>query len=283
MDTMRVTMDTIFVAEGSKKVAQKINCEKCCYYTSRSSNWAKHIKTKKHKDTIGVTMDTIKVAKVAKSSSDDNTKWNCECGKQYAHRQGLYKHKRACTFVVPSNTELVSKMFELVQKMEEKDKIISDLVLRVGNNNNNTNTNNIIIQLNSNYPNAIPIQDLYEKINDLPKCVCHDPKLLTNALVDILQSQNASEKTIRSIHDTMYVKHRDAGFIADDNADVFDLVKKQTEKSQLSKAAEQNSKMFIREKDSKEYPEIVGGLTKDLTTSEKKQMKNKVIKAICND
>jgi len=243
-------------------------------------------------------MDTIKEQKVAKSSTDDKSKWSCECGKQYAHRQGLYKHKRTCTYqelssdetepddkpdqaVIPSERELISKMFDLVHKMEEKDKIISDLVQRVGNNNKNTN--NMIILLNTTYPDAIPFQDLYAKINALPKCVCHDPKLLSHALVEIVQHQSAGERTIRSIQDTMYVKHRDSGFVADDQAEVFDLVKKETERDQLSKAAKQNSGMFIREKEGKEYPEIVSGLTRDLTASERKQMKTSLIKAIGND
>ena len=96
----------------------------------------------------------------------------------------------------------------------------------------------------------------------------------------MLGHQTDEQKTIRAIKDTMYVKHLDAGFKADEDAEVFNIVKKETEKNQLCKAAEQNSNMFLREKDSKEYPEMVLGITKDLTSTERKQMKKQIIKAI---
>lgn len=72
-------------------------------------------------------------------------------------------------------------------------------------------------------------------------------------LVNLKLNYNSTtyEKTIRAIKDTMYVKHIDAGFLAD--------------------------------KDGKEYPEMVSGITKDLTSAEIKQMKNHIIKTIRND
>jgi len=290
-----VTNGDFLGTKSNEKGTDKYYCEKCDYSTSHTGFWKKHLKTKKHNGTRMVTDGDFLVTK---SNEKERDGWWCECGKRYAYKQGYYRHKRSCTYqdtanvvmesddtscptIAPTERELVSKMFELVEKMEAKDKIISDLVQRVGNNNNNTN--NIIIQLNTNCPDAIPIQDLYAKINALPKCVCHDPKLLSNAIVQIVQQQSAGEKTIRSIQDTMYVKHRDSGFVADDQAEVFDLVKKETERDQLSKAAEQNAGMFIREKEGKEYPEIVSGLTRDLTSAERKQMKTSLIKAIGND
>ena len=167
--------------------------------------------------------------------------------------------------------------------MDEQQKVITDLVQRVGNHNTistNSHNTNIILQLNSNYPNALPIQYLIDQIKGNPKCVTHDPKLYAQTFIDALSQQTEDEKTVRAIKDTMYVKYEETGFKEDKEVQVFDLVKKGTEQDQLCKAAQENSNMFSREKDSKEYPEMVLGITKDLTPCERKLIKKQVIKNI---
>ena len=181
--------------------------------------------------------------------------------------------------IIREQSEQIAELQKTVHSLIDK---IGDLVPNIGNNNNSNNTN-IIVHLNTNYPNAIPIQELCVRIIELPKCVTHNPKLLANTIAEMLGHQTDDQRTIRAIKDTMYIKHQDTGFKADETAEVFDIVKKKTEKDQLGKASEQNSNMFHREKESKEYPEMVSGIMKDLTTSDKKQMKNRVIKAIGND
>jgi hypothetical protein len=268
------------------------NCEKCHYTTSQFGHWNRHLKTKKH---IAIHMLTDADSLRMKGIETDGNKWRCACGKHYAHKQSYYRHKATCTYqppteAVPQNqivTQDIDKdalIFELLKRLDEKDKMMSDLIQRAGNNNTtNSHNTNIILQLNSNYPNALPVQYLIEQIKGNPKCVTHDPKLYAQAFIEALSQQTDDERTIRAIKDTMYVKYEDTGFKEDKEAEVFDTIKKVTERDQIGKAAAQNPNMFLREKEGKEYPELVSGIMKPLTLVDKKQMKKGLITAIGND
>ena len=263
-------------------------CEFCDYESSDRSNWAKHIKTSKHKKLAMVQKGTLVVPQTT-------TKYTCTCGKSYNHPSGLYRHKRSCTYEpsepgVKTQNEVVAQdkdqvILDLLKQNAEQQKVIIDLVQRAGNNNTistNSHNTNVVVQLNSNYPNALPIQRIVDSIMALPYCVTHDPKSLTDALSNILTLQTDEERTIRSVKNTLYVKE-DTGFKEDKNVEVFDTIKKNTERDQVGKAATQNPNMFHREKEGKEYPELVSGVMKELTPREKKKMKNGIIGAIGND
>ena len=276
------------VINDNKKVPQTTTyknslyvCEKCDYNTCDRSNWAKHKRTAKHKK-LHMVNDGNNVV------PQTTTYYTCVCGKSYNYMSGLSRHKKTCTYKPPVETETQNQIvtqemtpivIELLKKMDEQQKIISDLVKRAGNNNNNTN---IIVQLNNNYPNAIPIQDLSSKIKALPHCVTHNPMLLANTIADLLGHQSDDQKTIRSVKDTMYVKYEET-FKEDKKGEVFDTIKKETELDQLSKAADQNKNMFQREKEAKEYPEMVSSIMKPITSKDIKQMKNKLNKTAGND
>jgi hypothetical protein len=284
-------------AKTSQNEPTKFYCEKCDYSTCKTANWKRHINTNKHNADQMLTNTESLGAKTSQNN------WECACGKQYAHKQSYYRHKASCKYVPPSTKEadmhnqivtqtidkdhlvleLLRRLDEKDKKMDEQQKVITDLVQRVGNHNTistNSHNTNIILQLNSNYPNALPVQYLIEQIKGNPKCVTHDPKMYAQAFIEALSQQTDDEKTIRAIKDTMYVKYEETGFKEDKEAEVFDLVKKGTEQDQLCKAAQENSNMFNREKDSKEYPEMVLGITKNLTPCERKQIKKQVIKTI---
>jgi hypothetical protein len=80
--------------KSSKKVAQIFYCKKCDYFTSKRTNYVKHNLTSKHQR---MTEDYIGGQKVAKSSQNvANQTFKCGCGKNYKHRQGLWKHKKLC-------------------------------------------------------------------------------------------------------------------------------------------------------------------------------------------
>ena len=70
-----------------QKSSAKFFCEKCDYKCSKHSDYLKHLLTLKHKndDTDDVLDDTVLA-----------TQYFCECGKEYKHRQGLWRHKKLC-------------------------------------------------------------------------------------------------------------------------------------------------------------------------------------------
>ena len=71
----------------SSESSAKFKCECCDYITVRKSQYERHLMTLKHK----ILTNTYEI--VPKSS-----KYNCECGKEYKHRQSLYTHKQKCSY-----------------------------------------------------------------------------------------------------------------------------------------------------------------------------------------
>ena len=69
------------------KNAEKFICEKCDFNTSKSSNYEKHLLTRKHK----ILTNTYK-------KNAENAEYICVCGKQYKHRQSLNNHRIRCNF-----------------------------------------------------------------------------------------------------------------------------------------------------------------------------------------
>ena len=99
------------------KLAKKFVCEKCDYKCSKQSDYDKHILTLKHK--MDYTDDVLDDAKVA-------TQYFCECGKEYKHRQGLWKHQNS-----KINEELNEKQNENISNKNDqanKDNLIEYLI-----------------------------------------------------------------------------------------------------------------------------------------------------------
>ena len=142
-------MDDAEDKKTSKKKHEIFACELCDYKTSRRSNYNNHILTLKHKR---MTQDDKKKQKEAD--------FHCECGKSYVYRQGLYRHKIKCAYIPeegvcnkiiakPDSLEELSKT-DLLNMVHEQNKIIRDIIPKIGNTTNNINNvrnNNFNIQV----------------------------------------------------------------------------------------------------------------------------------------
>jgi len=131
-------------------------CNICAYNCSKKSDMDKHDLTAKHVKNVQMMTNHY--------ICDKNHK--CECGKQYAYRQGLFAHKKKCaqssqnnslnnlenTFV-PSNAappsfdqtiiiELLKQNQEFKELLIEQNKTIMDIAAKSGNTGNTTNTIN---------------------------------------------------------------------------------------------------------------------------------------------
>lgn len=81
--------------------SHKFYCKNCDYGCSRPAEYKRHCLTIKHKMTeIG-------------TEKSQNV---CECGKKYAHKQGLYRHKKTCNYHEKTINE------HIIHKEEEFDK-----------------------------------------------------------------------------------------------------------------------------------------------------------------
>ena len=71
------------MTKNEQKRVMNYNCDKCNYNTSKTTNWERHLNTGKHK----------------KMTSDDKNELKpniCPCGKEFASRQSLSRHKQKC-------------------------------------------------------------------------------------------------------------------------------------------------------------------------------------------
>lgn len=74
-------------AAGRNKVfSGKFVCKICHYTTPRKSQYDRHLTTDKHKRTMNNDLSTLSNSKT----------YNCECGKVYKYRQGLFAHREIC-------------------------------------------------------------------------------------------------------------------------------------------------------------------------------------------
>ena len=149
------------------EVAKYFKCEKCDYFTSKKSNYNKHLLTAKHKYLQNTDKNVAKVA----------TNFNCICGKSYKHRQSLYTHQSKCMFKdKESITQNLSQEFVLDVIKKQQDQIteltntIKDMAPLINNTNNtinNTQNNkfNINVFLNEQCKDAINMSDFIKSLH----------------------------------------------------------------------------------------------------------------------
>ena len=95
--------------------APKFYCENCDYGTSKKSSYDTHLASDKHKM---VTKRLQMGQKSAKNKPDIIETFVCSCGKQYQHRQGLWKHKQKC-----NNNNNISDTISDTKETEAKELI----------------------------------------------------------------------------------------------------------------------------------------------------------------
>ena len=157
------------ITKNSQMSDIEYKCDLCDYFTSNKGDYNKHLNTAKHKR---VTSGDAKLSKSHK----------CNCGKEFKHRQGLWKHKQKCNeniaVYVNGNDDtkyelLTTTILELVKKNDELTSSIVEMSKNMGNNNNNTthttvtnnNKFNLNVFLNEKCKNAMTLKDFVKSIN----------------------------------------------------------------------------------------------------------------------
>ena len=95
------------------KNAEKYYCENCDYKCSKLSNYNKHLSTRKHQILTNTYTGLTK----------EDSKYSCDCGKIYNHRQSLFNHKKKCNFQQENTPKE-----ENPPKEDDKDKVIDILI-----------------------------------------------------------------------------------------------------------------------------------------------------------
>lgn len=243
--------DDIIKQKTSKKLANNYYCEICDYSTCRKSNILTHELTSKHKKMTEDYIGGQKQANFKQISSNEDFK--CECGRIYKHRQGLWKHRSKCEFIMDSSNEMNKNnnladkdlIMMLIKDNNELRKMMMDQqTLMLENNNkvleickngthNTTNTHmnshnkafNLNLFLNETCKNAMNIMDFAESIqlqlSDLE--AVGEVGYVEGISNIILKSLKALDVTERPIHcadkkrEVIYIKDEDKWEKEDDD------------------------------------------------------------------
>jgi len=137
------------MTKKSPKSPELFCCSKCDYTCSKKSEYNRHVLTRKHKND-----DT----KLQKSPENIDKKHICNCGKEYLHRQGLYVHKKKCTYDESHmENETMGNKVDIIDFLKKNQEFQMDMQKQmfdfmntniVVNNNSNINSNNKTFNLN---------------------------------------------------------------------------------------------------------------------------------------
>ena len=210
----------------SQKSDSKYYCKYCDYGTSKKCNYNTHVLSAKHKR---ITHDYNMGQKSAKNQPTKSQhvikeKFICSCGKDYQHRQGLWKHKKKCiedkiydseSVKGPSDKELI--MMLIKDNSEFKNMMMKVLENGTHNTNSHNKSFNLQFFLNETCKNAMNITDFVDslklQLSDLEKV--GDVGYIEGISSIIIKNLNALDVTERPIHctdkkrETMYIKDED--------------------------------------------------------------------------
>jgi hypothetical protein len=214
------------------KIAKRFICTSCNHGCNKQSDFNKHLLTAKHNMMTNTmtTADTT-IAKIA-------TAHDCICGKKYAHRQGLNRHKKTCSLitnsvVIPENPESKPSLMDIItQNKEIMDMLvlqnkelmntIKEIIPKIGSNNNNNNntTNNqfnLQVFLNEDCKDAMNFSEFIEQFKMSFKDLENQAesgyvKGITKLFIENLQGLGKHKRPIHCTdkkRKTLYIKEND--------------------------------------------------------------------------
>ena len=201
--------------EKNEKHVNHFYCKECNYKCSYNCDWTRHISTRKH--FLSKAGNNLEIEETQKNECD------CECGKKYLTKSGLWKHKLICTFShqnKPENFKITTQMFyDLLHQNNELQKSLIEMskkgtIINNCNNNSNNKTFNLQVYLNETCKDAINLSDFVDKIHvtidDLEKVgETSYAEGISKVFIKNLNDINVDERPIHctdSKRETLYIK-----------------------------------------------------------------------------
>jgi DNA-binding ferritin-like protein len=211
-------------------------------------------------------------------STFDLETFSCICGKQYLHRQGLWRHKKKCSHTSeqqeepleskekdePTDKELIMMLLkqnsELIKEQADLKEIILEIVKNgTINNSNNTTTNshnkafNLNLFLNETCKNAMNITDFVDSIKlQLSDFMSMGEIGFVEGISNIIvKNLNSLDETVRPIHCTD--QKRETFYVKDKNIWEKDDDEKKKMKQMVKSVAYKNEKLIKTYKE--KYPD----------------------------
>lgn len=258
-------MSYIKVSKYYNEETKEYYCEKCYYNTYYKCNMIKHLKTKKHENSNGL-------QKVSKSITKDKL-YECECGRSYKYRQGLYLHrKKNCNYETHIKREIV-ELKNLILKISEQNG--GTFINKSNITNSFNNKNEIKIFLTEHCVNALSIQEFIKKltitIDDINTTKDSNIGTITSIIERNLKPLSITARPIHYIeNDEWYLKDKEQW--KEDNGDEF--INNAYNKYQ-NECLVETSKIELTEDD---YINVIHSSTKELNNNERIQIKNSLKK-----
>ena len=205
------------------KSSIKYECFSCNYFTSRKSQYDRHLLTDKHCSLQNPTSEKFQTIKT----------YECICGKSYKHSSTFYAHKKHCSENYGHNSDNLNKIngfdkddliITLLKQNAELLEIVKNGTHNTTNNttnNNHTNSHNKAFNLNfflnETCKNAMNITDFVDSIKlQLSDFMDVGEAGFVQGISNIIVKKlNDLDETIRPIHctdqkrETFYVKDED--------------------------------------------------------------------------
>lgn len=282
-----ITYDYIDIRQDNNENKETYSCKLCHYTTSKKKYINQHIKTKKHKSLMMITLD--KTHKTFKTSEETAKKYVCECGNEYSYRQNLSRHRKKCVLYEEKlkNASVVEMLKLKNQVLELKNQILemSKQNTSISNFSNNTkisnsfNTKNEIkIFLNEKCSGALSIQEFINHLTitseDLDNNKSNTIESITNILKRNLKPLSITNRPIHHVDkDEWFMKDQEEW--REDDGDVFVI--------RTHNKYQKEALLNILQKDDNgdNYDEAIYKLTQDLSSAERSKIKG-IIKNNCN-
>ena len=232
--------------KNTTKLCSSFYCENCDYRTSKKSSFVNHIASAKHKR---ITNELQIGQKEDKNMLDIIETFVCSCGKQYQHRQGLWKHKKKCNnnnnisestiketeakeliqYLLKENSEFKQLMIDQNKHMMEQNKNMLELAKNSGNHNSHNTTNNnsfnLNVFLNETCKDAMNIMEFVDQLQVSVKDLEETGRLgyaegISKIFINGLKQINISDRPIHcadSKREIVYIKDKNQWTKEDDN------------------------------------------------------------------
>ena len=281
--------------EKTKKYDAKYCCINCDFYSSKKTDYTRHLATQKHNFGVLTTEKTT-----------TNNTYECQiCSKYFKDRTGLWRHKKKCLTtetLLEANVmlqyqqkidKLTDVVLDIVNKNSELTKQICELSskpnINVSNSNNNK-TFNLNVYLNEECKNALNMRDFVESIQIQLSDLENTGQVgyvegISQIFINNLSKLNNHE---RPIHCSDY--KREVLYIKNENKWIKETEDKQTIKNAIKQVANKNIRQIKNWQD--KYPEYNNPESKQndkymkmsgSTEEEQKNNINKIIKNVARE
>ena len=201
----------------------KFLCTHCDFKCYTKTDWDRHITRPKH---------TTQVFGNTSSTKKHKKTYTCDCGKIYADRTGLWKHKQKCNESNEINNGLHNLILEVVKsntELQKQNKTIIDAIKHntIINNtvNSHNKTFNLQVFLNEDCKDAMNITDFVDSIQYQLADLEHMGQVgyvegLSNIIIKNLKALDVTKRPVHCTdqkRETIYIKNEGVWSKEDDD------------------------------------------------------------------